>query len=307
MRQFGHDQPIPAACDTYLDLHRLQLRGNDHTYWVTEHATNVEMVSKYHVSLQRNPACCDTRKFGHHSAGVDKRMMTSLLQEVDDMITGVLEGPPSSLTQYTSVMRKFQTIIRRCMVSNGGMLGCTPSQHDIQHTFTVQPMHHCPWEPVLEHGARGVKRGTRRLLGCRVHPSSYVPLDPFDSLDLDAQTFSLGLAPFAPLYLSATGTSYILPDPFDSLDIDYVLQPPSAGDMSYAPPHPCAVGLSFDASPPPSTTDSSVLHMLISRAFSSDSDDHGDDPSDDVIPAKQLVFGHRVRSKTTRFTPSDYR
>ncbi|KAI5672041.1 hypothetical protein M9H77_12405 [Catharanthus roseus] len=31
--------------------------------------------------------------------------------EVDDMTTGVLEGPPSSSTQYTSVMRKVQTII----------------------------------------------------------------------------------------------------------------------------------------------------------------------------------------------------
>ncbi|KAI5676304.1 hypothetical protein M9H77_07254 [Catharanthus roseus] len=47
---------------------------------------------------------------------------TSMFQEVDDM---------ASL--------KVQTIIQRCMISIGGTLGCTPSQHDIQQTFPVQP------------------------------------------------------------------------------------------------------------------------------------------------------------------------
>ncbi|KAI5673582.1 hypothetical protein M9H77_13946 [Catharanthus roseus] len=49
-------------------------------------------------------------------------MMTSMLQEVDDM---------------ASV--KVQTIIRRCMLSIAGTLGYTSSQHDIQQTFPVQP------------------------------------------------------------------------------------------------------------------------------------------------------------------------
>ncbi|KAI5648627.1 hypothetical protein M9H77_34632 [Catharanthus roseus] len=48
---------------------------------------------------------------------------------------------------------RVQTIIRRCMVSIGGTLGCTPSQHDIQQTFP----------PVPDRGARGVKRVARRL------------------------------------------------------------------------------------------------------------------------------------------------
>ncbi|KAI5678278.1 hypothetical protein M9H77_09228 [Catharanthus roseus] len=43
-----------------------------------------------------------------------------MLQEIDDMTTGVLEGPLSSPRQYASVMRKVQTIIRRCMVFVGG-------------------------------------------------------------------------------------------------------------------------------------------------------------------------------------------
>ncbi|KAI5667841.1 hypothetical protein M9H77_17694 [Catharanthus roseus] len=44
----------------------------------------------------------------------------------------------------------------RCMVSIRGMLGCTPSQQDIQKTFAVQPPRHRPREPIPECGARGV-------------------------------------------------------------------------------------------------------------------------------------------------------
>ncbi|KAI5648419.1 hypothetical protein M9H77_34424 [Catharanthus roseus] len=83
-------------------------------------------------------------------AGVDRWMM-------------VIQGPPSSPTQVASFAKKVQTIICRCMVSIGSTLGCTPSQHDIQSTFPVQPSRHCPREPVLERDARGVKRGARRL------------------------------------------------------------------------------------------------------------------------------------------------
>ncbi|KAI5666367.1 hypothetical protein M9H77_16220 [Catharanthus roseus] len=110
------------------------------------------------------------------------------------------------------------------MVSIGGTLSCTPSQHDIQQTFLVQPSH--PWELVSDRGVRGVKRGARRLpsSGARggrapVPPdmsrgghaelgrggergegsgecghggfgSSY-HVDPFDSLDLGIPSFSL--------------------------------------------------------------------------------------------------------------------
>ncbi|KAI5657743.1 hypothetical protein M9H77_26536 [Catharanthus roseus] len=91
-----------------------------------------------------------------------------------------------------------QTIIRRCMVSIGGTLGCTPSQHDIQQTFPVQPSRRRPREPILDRGARGVKRGGRRLpdrgardpghadLGHEVERGEgsgggHPPVDPFDS------------------------------------------------------------------------------------------------------------------------------
>lgn len=57
---------------------------------------------------------------------------TSILQEVDDINIGVLEGPPLSQTRYSSVMRKIHTIIRQCIFSIGGMLGCISTQHNIQ-------------------------------------------------------------------------------------------------------------------------------------------------------------------------------
>ncbi|KAI5650400.1 hypothetical protein M9H77_36405 [Catharanthus roseus] len=62
MRQFARDQYIPALFDTRLDLHWIQLTGNDHTYWRTQHASD----------------------------------------KVDDMATGVIEGPPSSPIQMSS-------------------------------------------------------------------------------------------------------------------------------------------------------------------------------------------------------------
>ncbi|KAI5683440.1 hypothetical protein M9H77_04668 [Catharanthus roseus] len=82
-----------------------------------------------------SPACCDTRTIGYQP-------------------TGVLEGPPSSPTQYASLSKKVQTIICRCMVSIGSTLGRTPSQHDIQQTFLVHPSRRRPREP-----------GIRRLSG----------------------------------------------------------------------------------------------------------------------------------------------
>ncbi|KAI5658375.1 hypothetical protein M9H77_27168 [Catharanthus roseus] len=197
-----------------------------------------------------------------------------MLQEVDDMPTWVLKGPPLSLTQYASIMSKVQTIICRCMVSIGGTLDYIPSQHYIQQIFVLQPLRHCPQEPVLEHSAHGVKRGDRQLPGGRDRvdpghggesgggsggrrygdPGSYVPPDPFDNPDLDASSFSLGLTSFAPSHPSGTGTLYVPPDPFDSSDIDYIQPPPSKGGMSYAPLPPSVVELSFDAPPSPSTT-----------------------------------------------------
>ncbi|KAI5668622.1 hypothetical protein M9H77_18475 [Catharanthus roseus] len=87
------------------------------------------------------------------------------MMEVDDMASVAIQEPPSSPSQIAAVMKKMQTIIRRCMVSIGGTLGCTPSQHDIQATFPVQPSRRRPREHVPDRGARGVKRGAQRHPG----------------------------------------------------------------------------------------------------------------------------------------------
>ncbi|KAI5658212.1 hypothetical protein M9H77_27005 [Catharanthus roseus] len=72
-------------------------------------------------------------------------LTTSMLQELNDMAS--------------------VTITQRCMVFIGGTLGCTPSQHDIQQTFPVQPSCRRLREHVPERDARGVKRGARAQPG----------------------------------------------------------------------------------------------------------------------------------------------
>ncbi|KAI5672185.1 hypothetical protein M9H77_12549 [Catharanthus roseus] len=64
------------------------------------------------------------------------------------------------------------------MVSIGGTLGCTPSQHNNQQTFPVQPSRCRPREHVPERGARGVKRDARKQPG-RGTGGGRSPIPPF--------------------------------------------------------------------------------------------------------------------------------
>ncbi|KAI5680724.1 hypothetical protein M9H77_01951 [Catharanthus roseus] len=188
MRQFARAQMIPDAVDTRLDLNRIQLRGNDNTYWRTQHAIHLDAWYQWRLRVRDgptvaaealsypsdeyirwfrgitrvyigNPANRDTRAHGYQPAGVDRRMM------VDDMTSVVIQKPSSSLSQMVVFAKKVQTIIWRCMVSIGGILGCTPSQHDIQQMFPVQPLRRRPQEHVPDQGARRVKRSARRHPG----------------------------------------------------------------------------------------------------------------------------------------------
>ncbi|KAI5676605.1 hypothetical protein M9H77_07555 [Catharanthus roseus] len=167
-----------------------------------------------------------------------------MLQEVDDMTTGVLEKPPSSPTQYASVMRKVQTNINRCMISIRACIRSTaiPCWSTGACTYAW-----CSWGekgthrlldgwahrgrvPAPPHlGGRGQsdpghggERG--RGSGRRRHgdPGSCVPPSPFENPDLDVMIFSLGLTPFALSYSSGAGTSYVPPDPFNIPDADYI-------------------------------------------------------------------------------------
>ncbi|KAI5657426.1 hypothetical protein M9H77_26219 [Catharanthus roseus] len=164
-------------------------------------------------------------------------MMTSMLHEVDDVASVVIQRPPEDPSQMAVFAKK---IIRRCMVSIGGTLGCTPSQHDIQQTFPVQPSHRRLREHVPDRGARGVKRGARRQPGCGAgggrppvppfpHRHEHVDpehvevergegsgggqptVDPFDSPNLDIPSFSLGLMSASESLCTHPSTIHSLP------------------------------------------------------------------------------------------------
>ncbi|KAI5662175.1 hypothetical protein M9H77_21498 [Catharanthus roseus] len=207
----------------------------------------VKIIDGTGVSLYiGNPANRDTRAHGYQPAGVDRQIITSMLQEVDDM----------------------QTIIRRCMVFIGGTLGCTPSQHDIQTTFPVQPSCRHPREHVPDQGASGVKRGARR------HPGR----------GADMPSHSLGLTPDLESLPSGSGTSQM---PLA----------PSSGFTAFQSPHPSTYGIGrFRAPPPPGTTGASTPHQLISQVSSSDEEEGQD----------ALSRRHRVGKKIIRFTLSDW-
>ncbi|KAI5661426.1 hypothetical protein M9H77_20749 [Catharanthus roseus] len=108
-----------------------------------------------------NPVNRDTRSHKYQPAGLNRQMT-----EMDDMASVVIQEPPSSPLQMALFAKKVQTIIRRCMVSIGGTLGCTPLQHNIQQTFHVRPSHRRSREQVPDRGARRVKRGARRHPRC---------------------------------------------------------------------------------------------------------------------------------------------
>ncbi|KAI5661598.1 hypothetical protein M9H77_20921 [Catharanthus roseus] len=138
MRQFARAQYIPDACDTRLDLHRIQLRG------VTTVTGGHSMLAIWYWGITGvyidNPANYNTRSHGYQPAGVDKWMMTSMLQEVDDMASVLIQEPPSSPSQMVVFAKKVQTIISE--LSNR------------------RPREHVP-----DRGARGVKRGAHRQPG----------------------------------------------------------------------------------------------------------------------------------------------
>ncbi|KAI5672784.1 hypothetical protein M9H77_13148 [Catharanthus roseus] len=174
---------IPDACDTRFDLYRIQLRGNDHTYWGTQHASHIEAWHQWRLRVRDGPA-----------------LAVEVLSYLND------DGDTGAT--YISV-------------TDGCV--CEESAGDHSETFPVQPLRRRPWEHVLDQGARGVKRGARRQPsrgagGERppVPPFSghfeiergegsgqvergegsgggHPPVDPFDSLNLDMPSFSWGL------------------------------------------------------------------------------------------------------------------
>ncbi|KAI5679294.1 hypothetical protein M9H77_10244 [Catharanthus roseus] len=174
-----------------------------------------------------NPTNSDTHSHGYQPAGVDRRMM-----EVDDMAYVVIQEPPTDPSQMAMFAKKVQTIIRRCMVSIDSTLGCTPSQHDIQQTFHVQPSRRHPREHRGAHRQPGRKAGGGRP-PVSPFPDKHEHVDPghievekgegsgggqstvdlFDILNLDIPSFGLGLTPASQSLPSGSGTSQMPPPP----------------------------------------------------------------------------------------------
>ncbi|KAI5649488.1 hypothetical protein M9H77_35493 [Catharanthus roseus] len=115
------------------------------------------------------------------------------------------------------------------MISIGGTLGCTPSQHDTQQTFPVQLSRHHPWEHIPDQGAPRGGRPPIPLFPCRhghADPGhvemerdegsggGHPPVDPFDSPNLDIPSFSLGLTQPSQSLPGGSGTLHASPSQF---------------------------------------------------------------------------------------------
>ncbi|KAI5659387.1 hypothetical protein M9H77_28180 [Catharanthus roseus] len=136
-------------------------------------------------------------------------------------------------------MKKVQTIIRQCMVSIGGTLGRTPSQHDIQATFLVQPSRCHPREHVPDRGARGVKRVLGDILAGEqvLDALLYLLLHKGRNMSTPSQQWLRGMPPA-----------------------------PNSGFTAFQSPNPSAYRFGrFSAPPPPGTTGASTPHQPISR------------------------------------------
>ncbi|KAI5664969.1 hypothetical protein M9H77_24292 [Catharanthus roseus] len=203
--------PLGAISCTSFDCSQMPthtlFRGNDHTYWGTQHASTVE---------------------------------ASMLQEVDDMASVMIQEPPSFLSQMAIFAKKVQTIIWRCTVSIGvkwGALrqpGCGVGSG--RPPVPPFPSRHGHADPEHIEVERGEGSGGGRPL-----------VDPFDSSNLDILSFSLGLTP----------PSQSLPGGYGTLRA-----PPYPG-LGFAPfhsPHHTSLGFSSFRAPPPSGT--ADLHRI---------------------------------------------
>ncbi|KAI5649680.1 hypothetical protein M9H77_35685 [Catharanthus roseus] len=216
-----------------------------------------------------NQANRDTHSVGYQPAGVDRRNMTSMLQEVDDIVSVVIQEPSSSPSYMAIFAKKVQTIIRRC-ISKRWMPPVPP--------FPSRPRYADPGHVEMERGegSRQVERGEGSGGG---HPL----VDPFDNPNLDIPSFSLGLTqPFQSL---PGGSGTLRAPPLPGLGFS-LFQSPAGTSLRFS---------SFCAPPPPSTVGSSTPHQPISQASSSDDEEQTDD-TDDV---QCHGFGHRVGKKIT--------
>ncbi|KAI5673403.1 hypothetical protein M9H77_13767 [Catharanthus roseus] len=308
MCQFARALMVPDVVDTCLDLHWIQLRGNDNTSWETQHAIYLdawnlwrlralsypsdEYIRWYRGITQvyiGSPANRDTHSHRYQPASVDTRMM-----EVDDMASVVIREPPSSPSQM---------VVRT--------LACTPSSPsgvlwDALLRSTISSRRSLCSRRVAVPESKGARRHLGRGAGGGRPPVPPAPErhehvdpghavvekgegsasgqpfgDPFDSPNLDMHSFSLGLTPASQSLPSGSGTSQMPPAP-------------GLGFASFQSPHSTSYGFSrFRASPPPGTAVLSTPHQPISQASSSDEEEREDDmdrPSASRLRASSYLY-----------------
>ncbi|KAI5659538.1 hypothetical protein M9H77_28331 [Catharanthus roseus] len=218
-----------------------------------------------------------------------------MLQEV--VSSGVIQGPPSSPSQIASFAKKMQTIIHRCMVSVGGTLGYTPSQHDIKQTFPLQPSRRRPQEPVPDRGAHGVKRGVRRFPGGGARGGQApVPPDMGREGHADPDFGFDATYPVSSIYIIRASPSgfrvFII-----SVTSPFVFRILFISGTTFSRHWEFFIS---------STSSSGHWEFFISGTSSSEHDEHDNEQTDVVTLVLQLGFGHRVGKKITIFTPSDW-
>ncbi|KAI5669566.1 hypothetical protein M9H77_19419 [Catharanthus roseus] len=274
MRQLARAQMVPDAVDTSLDLlHWIQLRRNALSYPSDEYIRWYRAITWVYIG---NPANHDTRSHAYQPTGVDRRMM-----EVDDMVLVVIREPPSSPSNMVVTISSRRSLCSRLVAVPGSTYpdrGARGVKKDAQrHPGRVAGGGHPLVPPVPErhehvdpsHAVveKGEGSGSGQLIG-----------DPFDSLNLDVPSFSLGLTPASQSLPSGSGTSLMPPAP-------------DLGFASFQSPHSTSCGFSgFRAPPPPGTAGSTTPHQPISQASSSDEEER----EDDIDGVQHLGFGHRV-------------
>ncbi|KAI5663732.1 hypothetical protein M9H77_23055 [Catharanthus roseus] len=77
-RTVGSRDPANFIWLSYLN--RALLRRNDHTYWGTKHASHIEAWYQWRLRVRDGPVIATE---------------TSMLQEVDDMTSMVIQQPPT--------------------------------------------------------------------------------------------------------------------------------------------------------------------------------------------------------------------
>ncbi|KAI5673390.1 hypothetical protein M9H77_13754 [Catharanthus roseus] len=163
------------ACDTRLDLHRIQLRGNDHTYWGTQHASHVEAWYQWRWMI-----CwpCLRRKCRR------------------------LFGDAWSLSAVLWTALHHSTISSRrslfnCCIAVPGSTYRNGVLVEVRGALVDSLVKHEYVEPGHVEVERGEGSGGGQLT-----------VDPFDNPNLDIPSFSLGLTPASPSLPTPHSTSF---------------------------------------------------------------------------------------------------